>query len=336
MCKVLNIITTFLLLNPLFIVDASSMNKVQSLTDSSPDRVTKYSKGLRGLFYEYEGDTISNDTDDIEEPISDYTITIPDTANMSFNLDEIRTKLALLQGDSLLESKFGDFFKSLNVGDILIETVERNRLLRRQIGRERVLEDETVSTEIKVTGGSATFYGHEHTLLESLQEQSLDNIVFSNLSAALSEFFDGKLVSVTLTPGGSEEVAPPATEPATEPTPEFGGGSGPITESKVISDGDNVIVESGSSNSLPIVFSVLSVVAVVGASIMFVKKRRSGRREFTEYDSQDGGDFEPRNMKRDLDFEQYVVECCTDNDIFDEDDHFFATQQVPKQHREIS
>ena len=40
----------------------------------------------------------------------------------------------------------------------------------------------------------------------------------------------------------------------------------------------------------------------------------------------------PNLMKRDLDFEQFVVECCTDNDAFESDEKFFSTQrQAPIQ-----
>ena len=77
---------------------------------------------------------------------------------------------------------------------------------------------------------------------------------------------------------------------------------------------------------------MIAVVCFVIATAFLVKKKYGNElgnfRCFGRNDNREVAS--SRLMKRDLDFEEFVVECCSDNIVFDTDENFFSTNEKPQ------
>ena len=141
-------------------------------------------------------------------------------------------------------------------------------------------------------------------------------------------------VATSTEPSVDESNEPSVNEsdqPSTKPTDE-------VVDSELsLGEETEVIGGSGSNNGGLIIAGVLSVVAVTMGIGLFAKKRygvtRNSCRRRNGFGHIGDDDFitpiQPKIKKRDAFFDQYIVECCTDNDlVFDDNDDFFFKSRV--------
>ncbi len=250
------------------------------------------------------GDAISNDIfHTVSIDIEPFHLTIASIINDES--DEVKDNIS----STLDQMKYDPELIDVSLGDITI-TFSDDTNVRLLNKRGRYLTQET---QIDVEGGEAT-------LLVDSSPYHIPTSSRTKFNSDLREFleenlkFDGLSVKV-----GSGSIYSPSMQPSENgdgdkqhnPAREFGSQA---------NDRPSVEVKSSADKMPVVVGSVLAAVLSVGvATALYMKKR--GRNEMSPSS--------PRRMKRDLDFEQFVVECCTDNDmVFEDDVHYFTT--VPK------
>ncbi len=228
-------------------------------------------------------------------------------ANSVDNLDADDVRAAILST-----------LKDDDVRAAIISTLESN--LNRQkseftyiqnvaIFGEILINSEDEETKIDVQGGKVTF---EDLFLNKVSEVELNKAVSKVLVQYLNEndLFSG--VEVTL--------YVPSPQPSITPVK--------VSGSEVI-ESEEFIANPNGTNAGAIAIGVIGAVCATIAAAFFVKKRYGievthfGRNYDTDRQEVP---LSPTSMKRDLDFEQFVVECCVDNDTFDNDQQFMSMQ----------
>ena len=206
-----------------------------------------------------------------------------------------------------------------------------------------------------------------NTLEDNLDKVSpFDSLTFKVTEVTSSSPSSAPSINMSLSPSSTPSVSPsvndsvePSTKPSAEPSVEFS--SEPtvmpsIEPSAEVVDillaiGEEAVrseeIGGGGPPDGLIIAGVLSVVAVTMGIGLFAKKRYSlstnsfrrnnGRRGYVREGELDTS-IEPKIKKRDAFFDQYIVECCTDNDlIFDNnDEHYFRPQSSAPDNLEFS
>ena len=260
---------------------------------------------------------ITNEKELFSVNIAPFEIIIVDSVE-EFDVEDVEESIL-----STLKSNLKDYglnFNSLqsvsSIGDIRIRTIAKRNLK----GNKRILNNG--KTQIDVDGGEATFFDEFYNIVSS---DELSEAAFSVLEKDLkeNEIFKGKSIKVVEFVPSNAPSGPSSNAP-----------SGiPLQLSAAVSKGAEYNVNSsGGGTATAISCGVLAVVCVVLATAFFVKKRYGIQMPNFRRVNYNDDEAAPNLMKRDLDFEQFVVECCTDNDAFESDEKFFSTQrQAPIQ-----
>lgn len=200
-----------------------------------------------------------------------------------------------------------------------------NPALREVILDDIIITTGTQTTQIDFPGGDATF------IVETLPFQTHSSVfnaaLLDHLAKELNSpggIFDGVSVQV----GSGSSYSRSFTQPSEDSedvedvndvdyyySEKLESPARPESQESVGGSVDTETPANAMSAGV-LVGSLVAVFAVGIAAAIYIKKRRNFRSRITSSS--------PRFMKRDLDFEQFVVECCTDNDMFDNDEHHFT------------
>eukprot|EP00551_Chaetoceros_affinis_P016215 CAMPEP_0203692298 /NCGR_PEP_ID=MMETSP0091-20130426/4479_1 /ASSEMBLY_ACC=CAM_ASM_001089 /TAXON_ID=426623 /ORGANISM="Chaetoceros affinis, Strain CCMP159" /LENGTH=312 /DNA_ID=CAMNT_0050563065 /DNA_START=10 /DNA_END=948 /DNA_ORIENTATION=+ len=249
--------------------------------------------------------TISNDLFHHDVDIKPFHLIASSVVNLESN--EIKKQIVFTIEEMVQLPEY-DNLDHVSLEDISVTTVNTgDRFLK----GKRYL---TQQTQIDVEGGSATFSVETwpyHVDIDLFNEKVL-TFLESNLDFGIEGMF---------VDAGSGSIYSPSAQPSESVEDEDEDGPSAEVKSVEVQNDQSTVVEKGTSvNSKSVVVgSLLAVLSVgVAATVYLKKRRRNFNREISG--------LPPRDMKRDLDFEQFVVECCTDNPEhqFDDDQNYFT------------
>lgn len=268
-----------------------------TLMDRVPDKLTH-----KGKIQQTTPDAYPSFSRHTEEITNEKELYIIEVHPLRLNIDSLirpetnRVRAAIV---STLDKHLIDYFEefiSSSIGEVEFTIIPERRLKR--IGRNLATVVSRGKSTIDVNGGHVLFYG---TLYDQLTDDELNEAVREILGAHL--FFDDisneSHIEVIDIPNPSS--APSQNVETSQAT------TGEAIE-EVINE------EKGGNNGGAIAIGILSVLCFLVATAVFAKKKYGF--SITEFKrrQQEGG----KEMKRDPFFEEYIVECCTDNDLSSE------------------
>lgn len=245
-------------------------------------------------------DEITNDPELYNLSISSFRLTV--NSIIDVNANQVRDAITTTLDNNLLD--YFVEFRSSNIDGVEITRVPAGRRLKTRV-RQIVQSPSSGKSLIDVEGGVALFYG---VLYEQVSGSELDEAILEILGAELKNTEEFKGLSIYSASETGTSLAPSTNKQR--------------LASIAIDSVDVEVTKENGGNGGVIAIGVLSAVAILVAGVLYVKKKHGisliGLKTYTHRD------FNPaqRHMKRDYFFEEYVVECCTDNDmIFSEDPH---------------
>ncbi len=195
--------------------------------------------------------------------------------------------------DKHLINYFEEFISS-SIDDIEFTIIPERRLKR--IGRNLATVVSRGKSTIDIYGGHVLFYG---TLYDQLTDDELNEAVREILGAHL--FFDD------ISNESHIEVIDISN-------PSYAPSQNVVTSQATTGEEIEEVInkEKGGNNGGAIAIGILSVLCFLVATALFAKRKYGfSITEKFKRRQQEGG----KEMKRDPFFEEYIVECCTDNDL---------------------
>ena len=162
-------------------------------------------------------------------------------------------------------------------------------------------------TEIEIESGTATFFGAR---IEKMPDDDFNDAIHEIIQEHLSNHDPFKGTKIEVLTDMPTTDTPSTDTPTLSPT---------INNVSKFTDTTIVVKDTAAKNkTAPITIGALAVIAVVAGAAFYVQKRYGlfSSRSYSRPDGMEISSTSSRSLKRDLDFEEFVVECCTDNDVF--------------------